>query len=113
VNHGALGRADEVVKVAIRLVWSDVALHQSPHDYEQIPALVERSRLRVTNFLSDLDARLAHTPFVAGDQFSAADITALVTLDFAAKTFGMPAPKEHQALKRWYDRVSARPNITA
>ena len=30
-----------------------------PHDYEQIPALVERSRLRVRNFYADFDARLA------------------------------------------------------
>jgi glutathione S-transferase len=43
-----------------------------PHDYEQIPALVDRSKLRVANFLSDLDTRLADAPFVAGDQFSLA-----------------------------------------
>src|SRR4030088_2516955 len=38
-----------------------------PDDYDQIPALVERSRLRVKNFYADLDARLAALPFVAGD----------------------------------------------
>jgi hypothetical protein len=30
-----------------------------PYDYDQIPALVERSKLRVKNFYADLDARLA------------------------------------------------------
>ena len=40
-----------------------------PYDYDQIPALVERSRLRVKNFYADLDARLAALPFVAGDHF--------------------------------------------
>jgi glutathione S-transferase len=84
-----------------------------PHDYEQIPALVERSKLRVANFLSDLDARLADAPFVAGDQFSAADITALVTIDFAAKALAISTPKEHRALTRWYEKVSARPSISA
>src|SRR5712672_3398588 len=49
-----------------------------PHDYEQIPALVERSKLRVRNFYSDLDARLTSVPFVAGEHFSVADITAFV-----------------------------------
>jgi glutathione S-transferase len=49
-----------------------------PYDYDQIPALVERSRLRVKNFYADLDARLAALPFVAGDHFSAANITGLV-----------------------------------
>jgi hypothetical protein len=44
-------------------------------DYDQIPAVVERSRLRVKNFYADLDARLTALPYVAGDHFSAADIT--------------------------------------
>jgi glutathione S-transferase len=52
------------------------------HDYEQIPALVERGRQRVTDFYADLEARLAEVSFVAGDRFSAADITAIVTVDF-------------------------------
>src|ERR1700675_2980144 len=38
-----------------------------PHDYEQIPALVERSKQRVSNFYADLNVRLADVPFVAGD----------------------------------------------
>src|SRR5882762_4427790 len=54
-----------------------------PHDYEQIPGLVDRSMLRLTNFLTDLNERLEQVPFLAGERFSAADITALVTIDFA------------------------------
>ena len=54
-----------------------------PHDYEQIPDLAERSRRRVANFYADFDTRLAQVPFVAGADFSAADITAVVTIDFA------------------------------
>jgi glutathione S-transferase len=84
-----------------------------PHDYEQIPALVERSRLRVRNFYADFDARLADVPFVAGDQFSVADITAIVTVDFATKAAGLPMPEQHVALKRWYDSVSTRPSMAA
>ncbi len=83
-----------------------------PHDYEQIPALVERSVLRVKNFLADLNERLGQVPFVAGDQFSAADITALVTIDFA-KALDISIPGEHRSLTRWYERVSARPSINA
>src|ERR1700719_2787286 len=41
------------------------------HDYDQIPALADRSKLRVKNFYGDLDSRLAEVPFVAGDKFSA------------------------------------------
>jgi glutathione S-transferase len=83
-----------------------------PHDYEQIPALIERSKRRVANFYADFDARLADTPFLAGDHFSAADITALVTVDFATRALDMPIPAECGALKLWYDTIAARPSMT-
>ena len=83
------------------------------HDYEQIPALTERSRLRVANFYSDFDARLEDVPFVAGSTFSAADITMLVTVDFATKAFDMPLPSEREALRRWYEMISLRPSMMA
>jgi glutathione S-transferase len=84
-----------------------------PYDYEQIPELAERSKLRVKNFLADLDARLREVPFVAGENYSIADITALVTVDFAAKAINLPLPEQHVALKRWYDLVSKRPSASA
>jgi glutathione S-transferase len=84
-----------------------------PHDYEQIPALVERSRARVRNFYADFNARLADVRFVAGDQFSVADITAVVTVDFATRAAGLPMADAQVALKRWYDSASARPSMGA
>jgi glutathione S-transferase len=84
-----------------------------PHDYEQIPARVERSRARVGNFYADFDARLADVPFIAGDEFSVADITAVVTVDFATRAAGLAMPEEHAALRRWYDGASARPSMGA
>ena len=84
-----------------------------PYDYEQIPELAERSKLRVKNFFADLDARLREVPFVAGENYSIADITALVTVDFAAKAINLPLPEQHVALKRWYDLISKRPSTSA
>jgi glutathione S-transferase len=84
-----------------------------PHNYEQIPALVERSRQRVANFYADFNARLAEVPFIAGDEFSVADITGVVTVDFATKALDLPIREEHAALKRWYDLVSARASMAA
>jgi glutathione S-transferase len=83
-----------------------------PHDYDQIPALVERGKLRVRNFHADLDARLTEVPFVAGDNFSVADITAVVTIDFATAALSLPIPDEHAASRRWYNTVSARSSMT-
>jgi glutathione S-transferase len=83
-----------------------------PHDYEQIPALVERSVLRVKDFFADLNERLGQVPFIAGERYSAADITALVTLDFA-NALQLSPSDEHAALKHWYRTVSSRPSATA
>src|SRR5258705_12321681 len=83
-----------------------------PHVYEHIPELAERSKLRVKNFFADFDARLGEVPFVAGQRFSVADITALVTVDFAAKAIDFAVPAEHRSLQRWYDAISGRPGVT-
>jgi glutathione S-transferase len=84
-----------------------------PHDYDQIPALVERSKQRIRNFYADFNARLADVAFMAGDAFSVADITAIVTIDFATKAAGLPIADEHAVLKRWYAAVSTRASMAA
>ena len=84
-----------------------------PHRYEQVSALVERSKRRVANFYADFEERLKGVEFVAGDRFSAADITTLVTVDFAAQAFAMPIPDLSVALQRWHKAVSARPSAAA
>jgi glutathione S-transferase len=84
-----------------------------PHDYAQIAELAERSKVRVANFFADLNTRLDTVPFVAGERYSVADITALAAVDFAAKAIDMAVPEEYKALKRWYAVVSARASALA
>ena len=84
-----------------------------PHDYEQIPALTERSKLRLANCFHDLNARLEASRFIAGEGYSVADITALAAIDFAAKVIDFPVRAELTALKRWYADVAARPSAKA
>ena len=84
-----------------------------PHAYEQIPELVERSKQRLANFFADFNERLETVPFVAGNEFSAADITTLVTVDFATNALKMSIPVEHSAFQQWYDKVSSRPGASA
>jgi glutathione S-transferase len=83
-----------------------------PHDYEQIPALAERGRLRVQHFQKQMDARLGQSEFIAGPHYSIADITALITIDFAVRA-KMPIPENYEHLRRWYAQVSARPSAKA
>jgi len=74
---------------------------------------VERGRQRVKDFYADLEARLADVPFVAGDRLSVADITAIVTVDFATTALSPPIPEGHVASQRWYASVAARPSMAA
>jgi glutathione S-transferase len=83
-----------------------------PDDYEQIPALAERGRARVMHFFKEMDAQLAQHPFVAGPRYSIADITALVTVDFA-RWAKLAIPDECSHLRRWHAEVSARPSAKA
>jgi glutathione S-transferase len=82
-------------------------------EVEQIPELAERGRRRYGWFLEDLDRRLQETSFVAGEDFSIADITALVTVDFARRAIKVEPPAGLGALDRWYREVSARPSAGA
>ena len=83
-----------------------------PHDYEQIPELAARGRVRVEHFFRAMDARLAAREFVAGSRFTIADISTLVLTDFAGWA-KLDVPQECKHLRRWYSDVSARPSTAA
>ncbi|VXC98719.1 glutathione S-transferase family protein [Sphingomonas sp. 8AM] len=78
----------------------------------QIPALAARGKRMWEAFSIMLDARLASSEWVAGDRYSYADITALVTVDFA-KAVKLKLPEGVSHLRRWHDAVVARPSASA
>lgn len=77
-----------------------------PLDTPQIPELVERGLLQISYILPELDAHLAHSQWVAGDNFSIADIDLLVSIDFLA-WIRQSVPDECTHLKDWYQRACA------
>lgn len=81
-----------------------------PDRIEQIPALVERGRLRFELFLDRLNAHLSGREFLIGDPFTIADITAVVAIDFA-RWSKIEIGDKRPHLQRWYDVVAARPSI--
>lgn len=85
-----------------------LAGHAAP--LPQIPALVERGRLRMALFFEKFEAQLAGNEFVAGDRFSVADITTLCTVDFA-RVVRLTIPEDCINLKRWHAAVSSRPSV--
>ena len=79
-----------------------------PVGYPQIPELAERGRARLQQFFGTLDNLLADRPFVAGPNYSVADITAFVSVDFAGWV-KLKIPNGAKNLQRWYETVKARP----
>ena len=80
-----------------------------PENFAQIPDLAVRGKRRAELFFKTLDNRLGESRYLAGDFFSAADISAMVVIDFGA-WIKLQAPEDHRNLKRWYEEVSARPS---
>lgn len=78
----------------------------------QIPELAERGQQRFEWFMTDLDGMLSKQDYIAGDDFSVADITALVTIDFGLRGMKMQLPEDAAALQAWHERVSNRPAIS-
>jgi len=79
-----------------------------PVAYPQIPALVARGQQRTVQFFDRIEQQLLKNPNLAGGDFSFADISLLVTVDFAGWVDFNPT-QGRPALKRWYERVAARP----
>ena len=89
-------------------------LHPSMKELEvpQLPEWAEANKPRVAWFLELLDRELATREFIAGDRYSVADITALVTVDFM-KPARLTVPDALTNVKRWHAAVSARPSAAA
>lgn len=80
-----------------------------PDPVPQIPELAERGMARGQRFFKTLDKRLSETPWLAGDTFSFADISAFVFVEFGAWVKMVPGD-DLQALSKWRDACKARPS---
>ena len=78
----------------------------------QVAEWAEANRPRVLDFLRILDGELAKRPFVAGERYTVADITALCAIDFM-KPARVQMPEDVSHVKRWHADVSARPSARA
>jgi len=83
-----------------------------PLDLTQIPELVERGCVRCESFFDRIEQRLSDSPFLAGDEFSVADITLLIAVD-AAIGIDIDALASRPALEGWHQQVSSRPSAQA
>ena len=81
-----------------------------PQDYPQIPKLAARGLARLQTFFIVLNEHLATRRFMAADSFSVADITAMVTVDFA-RVVKVRVGEQHPHLARWRAEMAERPSM--
>jgi glutathione S-transferase len=89
-------------------------IHPAMKDWEvpQIPEWGEANKPRVLDFLALLDRELAGREFAAGDEYSIADITGLIGVDFM-KPARSAMPPEFAHVARWHAALAARPSARA
>jgi glutathione S-transferase len=84
----------------------------APLEVPQVAAWGEANREKALEQLGLLDRELAGRPYIAGDSYSVADITALVATDFM-KPAKIERPKGLDHFDRWYASVAGRPSAKA
>jgi glutathione S-transferase len=120
-GRGALGKAlvemwQRRMELNLMMPTAQVFRHTHPGmaqlEVPQIAQVAEANRPRVLDFLNVLDAHLADNRFAAGADYSIADITGLIGVDFLRLARIQPPP-ELKNLARWHAELSARPSAAA
>jgi glutathione S-transferase len=80
-----------------------------PDNNAQLPELAARGLARTQRFFALLEERLSESPYLAGDDFTLADISAFVFVEFA-RVIKQRIPEENAASLAWYNAIKARPS---
>ena len=89
-------------------------LHPAMKEFEQpqVPDWGEANKSKTMELLDFLDGELRDRMFVAGDDYSVADITGMIAIDFM-KPSKMVVPESLSNVRRWHAQVSERPSAKA
>lgn len=104
-------------RMELEIAFPIMQVFRNTHDFfkgriPQVPEWGAVCRAQALKRLEWLDRELADRPFVAGDAYTIADITALCGIDFGRPT-GIRLAPEWKHLARWHETVSARPSARA
>ena len=80
---------------------------------KQSPEFADIMRDHISSRFEWLDGELAQHPFIAGERFSVADITALCAIDFGKVSDIRIDAAKYPNLAAWHQRVSDRPSAKA
>jgi glutathione S-transferase len=82
----------------------------APLEQPQFPAFGQSQGQKLRETAAWLDGVLQRQPWVAGERFTIADITAFCSIEFARLMRFKAADEGFAALQAWRDRVAARPS---
>jgi glutathione S-transferase len=102
----------------LELLFPIAQVFRNTHDFwkgriKQAPEFGEIMRERVGERFDWLDEELGRRPYLAGERFTVADITALCAIDFGKVSNIRIDPAKHPNLAAWHQRVSERPSAKA
>jgi glutathione S-transferase len=100
-------------QVGVSWVNGPIVAQMAPGRFKQNPQAKETSDAAVRSFYKRLDSELAHREYMADNAYSIADITGLVTIDFAGSLVDLKPDAELTNLWRWHAAVSSRPSAKA
>lgn len=104
------------VEMGLLMSIAQVIRHTVPAmnalEHVQVSEWGEANKPRVLKAMSDLNTRLATSAFIAGDRFTIADITAMVSVGFL-RVLRQSIPDDCAALAAWHEKVSHRPSAAA
>ena len=106
-----IGSAGEIVR-NLAPMFNDRGVAGVPDGFAQIPALVERGKKRMARFFDLWNRQLADNDFVAGPNFSIADITSFIAIEFV-KRAEITIPDQCTHVVRWHESISQRPSAQA
>jgi glutathione S-transferase len=100
-------------QVGVSWVNGPIVAQMAPGRFKQNPQAKEASDAAVRSFYRRLDAELASHEFMCDDAYSIADITGMVTIDFAASLVDLKPDPALSNLWRWHTAVASRPSAKA
>ena len=116
LDPAEIGRVDQWnrrVEFMIMLPTAYVFRHSHPSMAtleRQEPVMSDWHRPALARGLEVLEARLAKSPYLAGDRVTMADLNAFISLDFMRVT-KTRVPETHAATLRWQAELAERPSL--
>lgn len=105
-------RAEFNLMAPVTTIFQHLHPFMKPLVNPQVPDWGEANKPRVLEFLQFLDGELKNRPYIAGNDFTVADITAWTAIDFM-KVSKLKVPDGLANVLRWHANVSARPSAAA